>query len=522
MRLSPGFRDRQPSPRARGEGNEPRRHRTGRRPSLPGALGFVLAGGIAPFIVSSCAPAEAPDTDQPATTAASPPYAPEGTPVELGLAGWAKVLCSAVFVSGRDPDEAFVNSGFFFMEPSDRPLVSDRVIDRDSRAVTLTWADSISRTARFHGDQGCVIDTEAGIAFTPVSVVSTLPDPATQDWPMGDRVPEAPFPGDVDGQRLAAAVQTAFADTAGLTAAFLVVHRGRILAERYMPGIAPHTQLESWSMGKSLTATLVGILIQEGHFGLTDPAPVPEWQEELDDPRAAIRIADLLQMSSGLRFIAPRDPDYTPDKGYPDHMYIYTGAIDAFNHSVTRPLQFPTGTEGRYRNSDPLTLGYVVRRTVEALGEEYLTWPQRALFDRIGIRRQVLEPDPFGNFLLTGYDYGTARNWARLGLLYLQDGVWHGERILPQGFVDFVSTPAPAWTEPVYGGLFWINGTGEWNLPRDAYFMAGGGGQRTFVVPSHDLVVVRLGHFRGSGPGMRGLNQALGLLMEAIPKAGGR
>ncbi len=522
MRLSPGFNDRQPSPPRRGDSEEPRQPTAGRGPWVPGAKGFAAAGAIALCLVSSCGPAEAPRSDDAAGADEAPPYAPEGTPVELGLAGWAKVLCSAVFVSGRDPDEAFVNSGFFFMEPSDRPLVSGRVIDRDSGSVTLTWADSISRTARFHGDQGCVIDTEAGIAFTPVPVASTLPDPATQDWPMGDRVPEAPFPADVDGQQLAAAVQTAFADTASLTAAFLVVHRGRILAERYMPGIGRDTQLESWSMGKSLTATLVGILIREGHFGLADPAPVPEWREGPDDPRAAIRIADLLQMSSGLRFIAPRDPDYTPDKGYPDHMYIYTGGIDAFHYSVTRPLQFPPATEGRYRNSDPLTLGYVVRRTVESLGEEYHTWPQRALFDRIGIRRQVLEPDPFGNFLLTGYDYGTARNWARLGLLYLQDGVWQGERVLPEGFVDFVSTPAPAWTVPVYGGLFWINGTGEWNLPRDAYFMAGGGGQRTFVVPSRDLVVVRLGHFRGSGPGMRALNQALGLLMEAVPEVRGR
>ncbi|NIP98305.1 MAG: serine hydrolase, partial [Akkermansiaceae bacterium] len=101
----------------------------------------------------------------------SPPYAPEGTPPELGLAGWAKVLCSAVFVSGRDPDEAFANSGFFFMEPSDRPHVRAPRVDRDDRTVTLTWADSLSRAARFQGDQGCVIETEQGIAFTPVAVV---------------------------------------------------------------------------------------------------------------------------------------------------------------------------------------------------------------------------------------------------------------------------------------------------------------------------------------------------------------
>jgi CubicO group peptidase (beta-lactamase class C family) len=221
-------------------------------------------------------------------------------------------------------------------------------------------------------------------------------------------------------------------------------------------------------------------------------------------------------MSSGLRFIAGQDPDYTPDKGYPDHMLIYTGAIDAFQHSISRPPQFAPGTEGRYRNSDPLTIGYLVKQAVEKRGLDYLTFPQRALFDKVGIRRQVLETDPYGNFLLTGYDYGTARNWARLGLLYLNDGVWQGRRLLPSGFSTFVSTPAPGWKRPVYGGLFWVNGDGAWNLPKDAYFMAGAGGQRTFVVPSHQLVVARLGHFRGDRPGMAALNAALAELIQAI------
>jgi CubicO group peptidase (beta-lactamase class C family) len=226
---------------------------------------------------------------------------------------------------------------------------------------------------------------------------------------------------------------------------------------------------------------------------------------------------DLLRMSSGLRFIATQDPDYTPDKGYPDHFYIYTGAVDVFAYSVNQPLQFPVGTEGRYRNCDPLTIGALIKQAVTRRGEEYLTYPQRALFDRIGIRRQVLETDPYGNFVLSGYDYGTARNWARLGLLHLHDGVWQGQRVLPEGWVKFVSTPAPAWRPPVYGGFFWINGTGVFNLPRDAYYAAGAGGQFAFIVPSHELVVVRLGHTGGARAGTRALNAALRLLMDAIP-----
>ena len=431
---------------------------------------------------------------------------------EQGVAGYAKVLCSAVFVSGRDPEEAKRNSGYFFLPEADRDAITDTVIDRKEKLVRMTLRNSITRTAKYFGDQGCVIlQPDSGrIFFKPVAVKTTLPDPMTQPWPMGDLQTEKSLPPGIDAAKLNKAVDLAFSDPEGLTAAFIVVYKGRIVAERYGPGINKDTQLESWSMGKSLTATLVGLLMNEGHFGLNDPAPVAEWQKP-GDPRARITIADLLRMSGGLRFSGQRDPD-----GFPDHFYIYTGAIDAFKFSYTRPQEFPPNTEGRYLNCDPLTLGYIVKETVRKKGEEYLTFPQRALFDRIGIRRMVLETDPYGNFLLTGYDYGTGRNWARLGLLYLWDGVWQGKRLLPEGFAKFVSTPAPAWKQPTYGGLFWLNRAGEWNLPEDAYFMAGAGGQRTFVVPSLDMVIVRLGHHRGDRRGMRALNEAFKELTAAI------
>jgi CubicO group peptidase (beta-lactamase class C family) len=331
---------------------------------------------------------------------------------------------------------------------------------------------------------------------------------------MGDVLPDTPLPADVDTAKLRAATDAAFANPAGLTAAFVVVHRGRIVAERYANGAHRDMQLESWSMGKSITGTLVGVLIQRGALRLEDPAPVPEWRKTPNDPRARIRVMDLLRMSSGLRF-SRGSPEDIP--GYHDHDLIYTGAIDAFQFVTTRPLQFEPNTFGRYRNTDPLILGQIIRDVVRKRGEDYLTWPQRALFDKIGIRRQVLETDPYGNFLLSGYDYGTARNWARLGMLYLNDGVWNGERLLPEGFVKFISTPAPAWRDSSYGGMVWVNARGTWNLPRDAFAFRGAGGQETYVVPSRELVVVRMGHFPGSRIGTNDLARALALLMEAIP-----
>ncbi len=172
------------------------------------------------------------------------------------------------------------------------------------------------------------------------------------------------------------------------------------------------TPLESWSMGKSLTATLMGMLIRAAApTSSWQPAPIPEWQTP-GDPRAKIRIADILHMSSGLRIRAPQDPDYDAPGPYPDHLYLYTGAVDAYRYAATRPQQWPPDTVGRYRNTDPVLTSYLMRLAVEKRGEDYLSFPQRALFDKLGIRTMVLETDPHGNFLTPGL---RARLGPRLG-----------------------------------------------------------------------------------------------------------
>ena len=323
-----------------------------------------------------------------------------------------------------------------------------------------------------------------------------------------------------DERTAAAAIDAAFDPPEAMTAAVVVTWKGRLIGERYAENITPQTPLEGWSMAKSITATLMGILIRQGVYDLWQPAPIPEWQTP-GDPRATIRIADILRMSSGLRIRAPQDPDYDRSGPYPDHLFLYTGGVNSFHYAATRPLQWPPNTVGRYRNTDPVLINYLIRLGVAKRGGEYLSFPQRALFDKIGIRTMVMETDPFGNFLTQGYELASARDWARLGNLYLQDGVWNGERILPEGYVAYATTPAPAWVadgRPIYGGGFlWVNADGGWPLPESAYGFRGAGGQSTTIVPTHGLVIVRVGKYAGAGPAGRALNRMFEMLMQTVP-----
>jgi CubicO group peptidase (beta-lactamase class C family) len=452
-----------------------------------------------------------------ASTLEAQPGFPPNDPDSWRVAGTAKILCSAVFVSNRDSAEARAHVTTYFLG-NKIDSITKFEIDRRKKLVRLTVADRITREAKLYGDQGCIIHQPGrdSIYFKPLAVTTRLPGATTTPWPMGDVLPNTPLPADIDTAKIRQATDAAFANPAGHTAAFVVVYDGRIVAERYGASANRDMQLESWSMGKSIVGTLIGLLVQEGAIKLEDPAPIAEWHKTAGDPRAKIRTLDLMRMSSGIRF-SRGSPEDVP--GYHDHDLGYTGAIDAFEFATTRPQQFEPNTFGRYRNSDPLALGLIVRDVVRKRGEEYLTFPQRALFDRIGIRRQVLETDPYGNFLLNGYDYGTARNWARLGLLYLNDGVWQGQRLLPQGWTKFVSAPAPAWKDSTYGAMVWVNARGVWpELPRDAFAFRGAGLQDVYVIPSRKLVIVRMGHFIGAQAGTVDLRRAQALLMEAVPE----
>jgi CubicO group peptidase (beta-lactamase class C family) len=435
-------------------------------------------------------------------------------------------LCAGLFVVGRDhqrePDVVVANDIARF--PAFRWEESfEYDVDLENRRVTVTAPGAPARSAAYYGDQGCVIHERGmeDIRFKPVAVPSNLPDPAGQPWPTGDLNSHAPLPPEADAESFNSTLDWAMNDAGQNTRALVVVHEGKIIAERYASGFTGDTPQISWSQGKSITAALVGVLVQQGELELDRPAPVPEWHEDPADPRREITIRDLLHMSSGLDFKNLGVGDSLSYTNENEHFLIYFDAVNVFEHAINQPMDIPPNTHFRYRNSDPLTLGRIIRQTVEGRGEDYLTFPQRGLFDRIGMRNVVLETDTYGNFIMTGYDFASAHDWTRFGLLHLWDGVWAGERILPEGWVEFVSTPTPTDPRRGYGGLFWLNAGGALpDVPNDAFWAAGFMGQNTVVIPSLDMVVVRLGPSPGNSN--RYLNRVIGEIIDALEGPQGR
>ena len=479
-----------------------------------------------------CAVAQAPASDgSPASINARADYfrtnseyvPPPGEPLHHYTSGFAKILCSAVFVTGLDPKDAAANVGGFISPFEQRAIVTNITIDRIRQEVSLALPDGVVRTARRYSGQGCVSHAlgQGTIRFIPSVVESELPSAHETPWPMGDRLDDQTWPKGLNAGLIEQALDVGFGPPEAKTLGLVITHKGEILGERYSHEVDINTPLESWSMTKSLTGTLMGILIQQGEYELWQPAPIPQWQEDPEDPRRRIRIGDIMRMSSGIMINAPSDPDYDDDT-YADHFYLYTSGGNNFQYAATRPAEYPPNTVGRYRNTDPVLTNYLIRLAVEGRGEDYHSFPQRNLFDKIGIRNALIETDTHGNFLGQGLAFMSARDWARLGNLYLQDGVWEGEQILPEGYVEYASTVAPAWSSdgrPIYGGaFFWVDDEmREAGMDR-SFRMSGAGGQSTTIFPERDLVVVRIGKYTGASEGSQALRKMMLSLMDLIPK----
>jgi CubicO group peptidase (beta-lactamase class C family) len=409
-------------------------------------------------------------------------------------------MCNGLFTSNRTLDQVFAQELAYLRSPIGTPQGGDYVVDRERRAVAV-GADGYVPTMRaaFREGIGCVVmapdQTLEDIADLPVLDVPPPPgDPATIPWPDGDLIRDASPPPGVDGAALAAASDWAFdrESREQVTLSLMVVHGGRVVHERYAPGVDATTRTRTWSTAKSIAVTLFGILADQGKLRLDEPIGLewlPRAAAEEGDPRNAITLRHLLNMSSGLATVDNQGLEYATGSGL-----AYWAGASSVRGALSRAMIREPGTSWDYENYDTL-LGVLAMK--RAIGDDraYREFPRRALLDKIGMRNTLLSTDRFGDFILSSQVYTNARDLARFGLLYLNGGVWNGERILSEEWIDFVRTPAPATAERgnQYGGQWWLVPDDRTDVPADAYSTAGNRGQFVVVVPSHDVVIVRRG-----------------------------
>ncbi len=417
----------------------------------------------------------------------------------------AVLMCNGLFTSRRSLEQVFRQElAYLGGKRLDRPLGTPAggayTVDNARRAVSVGGgANGPAITAAFREGIGCVVMAPhqdlSEIDSLPQQTLAPLPgNPANIDWPMGDRLKTRALASSIDAAALQAASDWAFnrptpeQDTLSL----LVVHKGQIVHERYADGIDMSTRTRTWSTAKSIAATLIGMLVDRGELKLDAPLGV-EWLPELaapaPDPRDAITLRQVLNMSSGLDPVDSFNMEYATGSGL-----AYWAGASSVDGARRRGLVREPGSFWDYENYDTL-LAVLAMKQVLGDQRRYQEFPRHALLDKLGMRNTLLSTDRFGDFILSSQVYTNARDLARFGMLYAQGGMWQGERLISEQWIEFSRTPAPASAlrDNDYGGQWWLVPDSRSDVPREAFSTAGNRGQYVIVVPSQELVIVRRG-----------------------------
>jgi CubicO group peptidase (beta-lactamase class C family) len=401
-------------------------------------------------------------------------------------------LCSATFVSRVAPEQFYRESVAPILAPVG--FLSGHQIDRERGQVTASFGGLADARAVDRGPLGCLV--LHGEPPAPVSLPPHTPAPALLPDIAPTEVVEPAQPA------LKQALDRAFQETDAPphrnTKAVVVVRDGRVIAERYAPGYGVDTQVIGWSTTKSVTNALIGILVRQGRLSVEEPAPIAAWSSPRD-PRRAITIDNLLRMTSGLDIGESLSARATT--AFDPAAYMLFGVRDMAAFAEQAPLKATPGTQWTYTDGNTILLSKIIRDKAGGDPASVLAFARRELFDKLGMRHVTLEFDAAGTPIGSGRMLASPRDWARFGLLYLNDGVAGGERLLPSGWVDYSASATPGSERYGYGAGFWTNrGDGEGQryrtahgIPADAFMARGSTGQYVIIVPSQRLVVARFG-----------------------------
>jgi CubicO group peptidase (beta-lactamase class C family) len=416
-----------------------------------------------------------------------------GSNARLGSAYAAKILASAVFIAGRSPESVLSEELGFI------PRVNYR-IDGVEKTLTAWTAPDTKVTAVFRDGLGVALALDGDIGALKKQarpdLIPALGSLSRAAWPMGDTPSGRSRPSGINEAALELAVARMFEEPNAWykrrTRAVVILLDGEIIAERYGEGFDAGQKFPAWSISKSIQHALYGIAVRDKKLAIADLAPIAEWKGT-GDPRSAITIDMLLRMSSGLKY---NEFDFLPPADLTTMLYLEPSAAD---YAIRAPLAHPPDTSWAYSSATANILSQILR---QAYGDDdYYRLPYRALFAKIGMRNTVVEADPAGTLVFSSYVFSTARDLARFGLLYAQDGTWLGERILPEGWTTYARTRTPTAPEGEYGAQWWLPSDTErakaekrgTPLPPDTFFGEGFEGQKLFVIPSRKLVILRLG-----------------------------
>ena len=426
----------------------------------------------------------------------------------------SQTLCSKIFVSGLDPDDVFADH--LAPEPGMWIIAwaISKDIDRAGRQVRTRVFGLFERQAVFREGRGCTLTYQGSAA--PEDLVARPHAPALLPGIAG------PDPVIASDPAIKAAIDGAFAEPAQdgsplRTKAVVVVHDGKVIGERYAPGIDVNTPLLSHSIAKSVVNALAGILVRQGRLKMSDPVQIPAWIKAGDE-RAGVTPENLMRMNAGFGF--------DEGGGASAATHIWYSVPDMAAEAAKAQLISTPGAQWGYSSSSFVLLSRVIGNHNGGSPQAQRDVAQRELFDPLGMHSVTLEFDATGTMMGANAIYATPRDWAKFGLLYLNDGVISGTRILPEGWVKWSTTPTPG---SGYGAGFWLNQAddviGEWGFrwgipgaPKDAYMARGYMGQYVIVVPSERLVVVRFGASHGKGAGMDSAGALVSGVIAALRK----